>query len=135
MGDRPNRSGETTRIRSYRDLAVWQEAMELVTEVYAMTQAFPSEERFGLSSQLRRSAVSVPSNVAEGWGRGQTNEYLQHLRYAQGSLREAETQVLIAERVGYVDASSAAPILERADRLSRMLRGLIRSLRQHTPQA
>src|SRR5690606_10037994 len=140
MGDRPNRPEGNDRIRSYRDLAVWQEAMGLVAEVYAMTRRFPDDERFGLSAQLRRAAVSIPSNVAEGWGRGRTNEYIRHLRSqhrrcAHASLREAETQALIAERVGCLDAASAHPVLDHADRLSRMLRGLIRSLRRHASQA
>lgn len=116
-------------IQSYRDLRVWQEGMDLVGAVYAATERFPSHERFGLASQLQRSAVSVPSNIAEGWGRGRTNEYRQFLRYARASLKEAETQWLIAGRLGYLDAGTTDALDERGQRLGRMLLALMRALR------
>jgi len=115
-------------IRSYRDLRVWQEGMDLVEAVYVAAARFPAAERFGLTAQLRRSAVSVPSNIAEGWGRGQTGEYLQFLRYARGSLKEAETQWLIAGRLGYLDPDTVASLNERSQRLGRRLLALMRAL-------
>ena len=84
-------------IRSYRDLVVWQKAMELVAEIYQRTRAFPMDEMFGLVSQMRRAAVSIPSNIAEGYGRASTGEYKQFLGHARGSLWEVETQILIAK--------------------------------------
>src|SRR3974390_1580167 len=88
------------RICSYTDLVVWQKAVELVTEIYKATSTFPREEMFGLTSQMRRSAVSVPSNIAEGQGRATKGEFIQFLAHARGSLFELETQVLIAGELG-----------------------------------
>ena len=117
------------QIRSYRDLRVWQEGMDLVEAVYTATLSFPSDERFGLTSQLRRAVVSVPSNIAEGWGRGSTGEYKQFLRYARASLREVETQWLIAGRLGLLSPEAVASLEQRADRLGRQLLALMRALR------
>lgn len=117
------------RIRSYRDLRVWQEGMDLAEAVYAAPQSFPADERFGLTSQLRRAAVSVPSNIAEGWGRGATGEYKQFLRYARASLREIETQWLLAGRLGFLSPEAVADLEQRADRLGRQLLSLMRALR------
>ncbi|GAB5537249.1 MAG: four helix bundle protein [Rubricoccaceae bacterium] len=117
------------RIQSYRDLRVWQAAMDLVEAVYSATKRFPSEERFGLVSQLQRSAVSVPSNIAEGWGRGRTKEYQQFLRYARASLKEAETQWLIAGRLGYLDSDTTADLDSQGQSLGRQLLALMRALR------
>ena len=89
-------------VRSYRDLVAWQKAMELVTDIYRSTQAFPDSERFGLTAHLRRAAVSVPSNVAEGQGRISTGEFKQFLGHARGSLLEVETQIVIAGNLGYL---------------------------------
>lgn len=89
-------------VKTYKDLVAWQRAMDLVVTVYQLLQHFPKEEKYDLASQIRRSAVSVPSNIAEGQGRGVGNEFAHHLRIAQGSLQELETQLLIAERLGYV---------------------------------
>lgn len=113
-------------INSYKDLRVWQQAMELVLECYRISAAFPASERYGLTLQLRKSAVSIPSNIAEGRGRSSTREFIQFLSIAHGSLAELETQLLIAEHLGYCDP---APTLEFADRLSRHLHALKRSLR------
>ena len=90
------------RVESYRDLIVWQKSMELVERVYRMTRVFPKEELYGLSSQIRRAAVSIPSNIAEGQARKSTAEFLNFLSIAQGSRAEVETQTLIAQRLGYV---------------------------------
>ena len=89
-------------IRSYRDLQVWQKAMDLAKQCYQATRTFPSEERFGLTSQIRRAVVSVPSNIAEGHGRAHTKEYLNHLSMAKGSLVELETLLLLSQRVGFL---------------------------------
>src|SRR5579864_8854135 len=91
--------------KSYRDLVVWQKAMDLVTVVYRITAQFPREEMYGLTSQLRRAAVSIPSNIAEGQGRHGVPEFRHFLRQSCGSLMELETQVLIAERLGYISPS------------------------------
>jgi len=115
-------------INSYRDLDVWRVAMDLAEAVHVMTRTFPKDELFALTSQLRRSAYSVPSNIAEGYGRENTGEYLRFLRIAQGSLKELETQVLLACRFDYVSPEGSAPALDLADRVGRMLRALIRTL-------
>lgn len=115
-------------VRSYEDLRVWQEGITLCALVYDLTSRFPDGERFGLISQLRRSAVSIPSNIAEGWGRGSRPDYVRFLRLARGSLFEARTQVIVAERVGLCSSQSAAPVVRQIDDVRRMLHGLIRSL-------
>jgi four helix bundle protein len=91
-------------INSYQDLEVWKKAMELVTDIYKITQTFPKEELYGLTNQLRRASVSVPANIAEGWGRGTTKGYIQFLRIARGSLLEVETLMTISYNLGYVNA-------------------------------
>lgn len=113
---------------SYRDLEVWKLTMDLASQAIEVTRAFPSDERFGLASQLRRSAVSVPSNIAEGWGRGNTGDYIRFLRISNGSLKELETQILLSQRAGYMTDELATGMLAICDRAGRMLRGLIRSL-------
>ncbi len=120
--------GEQT-IRSYRDLRVWREAMDLVEQCYRLAGTFPREEIYGLTSQIRRASVSIPSNIAEGYGRDSTGAYVQFLKIAQGSLKELETLLLVTERVLGTPAHITAPLLERCDVVGRMLAGLIRSLR------
>ena len=102
--------------------------MDLAGAAYKMTACFPNEERFGLTSQVRRAAASVPANVAEGWGRDMPGVYVQHLRVAQGSLKELETHVILACRVSLIEESQAAPVLSLADEIGRMLRRMIRSI-------
>jgi four helix bundle protein len=114
--------------KSYRDLVAWQKAMDLVTAIYQITASFPKEELYGLTSQLRRAAVSVPSNIAEGQGRRGAAEFRHFLRQASGSLMELETQMMIAERLLYVAPESANRILERSAEVGRILNGLINSL-------
>ena len=118
---------------SYRDLVVWQKAMDVVEKVYRFTQDFPKEETYGLVAQMRRAAVSVPSNIAEGQGRMSRGEFRQFLGQARGSLLELETQVLIAERLGYLQATNARVILEQATEVKRMLHGLAESLLEPAP--
>lgn len=115
-------------IRSYRDLDVWALGVELATLAYAIGRRLPKEERFGLTSQIQRAATSVPANIAEGHGRESTREFIRFLRVAQGSLKELETHLIVAERVGLVRDDDVSPALELSSRLGRMIRGLIRSL-------
>ncbi len=115
-------------IRSYRDLDVWRDGVTLVRDVYRLTQDWPSSEQFGLISQLRRAAVSIPSNVAEGWGRHKRGEFDQFLRYARGSLFEVETQLIIAAEVGLTTADATADLRQRIDVLSRRITTLRRTL-------
>jgi len=114
--------------KSYRELVAWQKAMDLVTAIYRLTSAFPREEIYGLVSQMRRAAVSVPSNIAEGQGRHGVAEFRHFLRQACGSLMELETQAIIAERLGYADAKATAQILDSAAEVGKILNGLLHSL-------
>ena len=115
-------------IRSYRDLLVWQKGMLLAEDCYRVTSRFLKEETYGLVSQMRRASVSIPSNIAEGHGRENTGSFVQHLRIAQGSLEELETQALLCERVGLSPGETVAQLLTSTDELGKMLRALIRSL-------
>ena len=121
-------AGSGNGIESYRDLLVWQRGMFITEQVYRLARSFPRDELFGLTSQTRRAAVSVPANIAEGYGRGTRQSYAAFLRIARGSLKELETHLLIAERVGLADQNHTAPILTEADHTGRMLGQLIRSL-------
>lgn len=116
--------------RFYRDLIVWQRAIELVTDIYRQTTRFPDHERFGLTSQLRRAAVSVPSNIAEGQGRLTRGEFRQFLGQARGSLLEIDTQITIAHELGYLRDHECECLLNRTGEVGRMLNGLLDSLRQ-----
>jgi four helix bundle protein len=111
-------------VRSYRDLVVWQKSMDLVERVYRMTKVFPPEEMYGLCSQLRRAAVSIPSNIAEGQARKSRAEFLRFLSIAQGSRAEVETQTLIAERLGYVTNHQISEILSLLAEIAKMLHTL-----------
>jgi len=115
-------------IRSYRDLRVWNEAMELAAECYRVTRSFPREEMFGLTSQIRRAGASVPANIAEGYGRESTGSYVQFLKNAQGSLKELETHLLLAIKVEMVSSQVVRPALDRAETVGKMLRGSMRSI-------
>lgn len=115
-------------IRSYRDLKVWQRAMDLAEVRYRITRRFPKEELYGMVSQIRRAAASVPAHIAEGHGRNSRGEYIQFFRVAQGSLKELETHALLAQRIGMAEEEAVRAILKDAEVLGRMLRALIRSL-------
>lgn len=115
-------------VNSYKDLRVWQDAMKLAESCYRFTKRLPKEELFGMCVQTRRSAASVPANIAEGYGREQTRSYVQFLRVAQGSLKELETHLMLAERVDLAGKGGVASLLSDCDSLGRMLRSLIRSL-------
>jgi four helix bundle protein len=117
-----------TDIRSYRDLVVWQKAMDLVERVYLVTRAFPREEVYGLTSQLRRSSVSIPSNIAEGQSRMTSGEFIQFLGIARGPLAEVETQLILAQRLDYLTMDSSKSLLDLGSDIGRLLNGLLRSL-------
>jgi len=116
------------KVKNYRELIVWQKAMDLVIEVYTVSRTFPREEVYGLTSQIRKAAVSVPSNIAEGQGRRTTADFLRHLSISYGSLREVETQTLIATRLGYLTERRCQEVLNLAAEVGRLLNGLMASL-------
>ena|SRR5581483_7397132 len=118
-------------VRNYTDLIAWQKAMDLVDAVYALSAGFPREEVYGLTAQIRKAAVSVPSNIAEGQGRWTTGEFVQFLGVANGSLREVETQVHIAVRQKFVPAAEAAPVFGLASEVCRLIYGLKNSLSEN----
>jgi four helix bundle protein len=115
-------------MQGYRDLAVWPRGMDLAAETYALTKVFPRDELFGLTSQARRAAASIPANIAEGWGRQTRPAYANHLRIAQGSLKELETHLLLAARIGLTSEAETAPLLQIGDEIGRMLNRLIRTI-------
>ena len=119
-------------LKTYRDLELWQRAMDLVVDVYRLAATLPAEEKFGLTSQMRRAAVSIPANIAEGYGRTHRGDYVRHLSVARGSLTELETLMTIAVRVEFVSRDEVVPIWEVCQEVGRMLNKLIRSLR-NTP--
>ena len=114
--------------RSYKDLVAWQKSMDLVTATYRATARFPRDELFGLTSQLRRAAVSIPSNIAEGQGRLSEKEFRYFLGQARGSLMEVETQLQVAENLGYLEPESKHKLTETCAEVGRILNGLIASV-------
>ena len=114
--------------KSHRDLRVWNTAIELVLEVYRITEVFPRTEQFGLRSQLRRAALSIPSNIAEGHSRSTRGEYKNALSIARGSVAEVEVQLTLAEKLGFAEASVLAIALDHCDAISRMITNLKRAL-------
>ena len=117
-------------VQHYRQLEVWQMAMALAEKCYLVTKTFPKEELFGLTSQIRRAAASVPANIAEGQGREHTKEFLNHLSIARGSLLEVETHLMLSQRVGLLPQGELDNLLKLTDRISRMLSGLRKALQQ-----
>jgi four helix bundle protein len=115
---------------SYRDLIVWQHAVKFVTHIYDATRSFPKEERYGLTNQLRRAAISVPSNIAEGQGRLSPREFRQFLGQARGSMLEVETQLIIAQNLGYLDKQTFSQLESEAKSIARMLNRLVESTMQ-----
>jgi four helix bundle protein len=116
------------RIESYKGLTAWQKAMSLAAECYRLTAAFPVEERYGLTAQIRRCAVSIPSNLAEGHNRRSRQVFANHVGIALGSQAELETQIALAVRLGFASPASAAPVIDLAAEVGRLLHGLVRSL-------
>ena len=119
---------DVNTIRSSKDLNVWKEAMSLVKQVYIATKKFPKEEIYGITSQIRRAAVSIPSNIAEGNGRKNRKEYVNFLSIANGSLMELETQLIISENIQYLDKEILEILLKQVELVSRLLNGLRKSL-------
>ena len=113
---------------SFRDLAVWQRAIELTIAIYKLTESFPDTEKFGLTNQLRRAAVSVASNIAEGYGRATKGEYIQFLGHARGSISEVETQLVIAEALSFGTKSLLQSAAGLCNEVGRMLRMMMKSL-------
>jgi four helix bundle protein len=118
----------SNEVQSYRDLKVWQSAMRIATQAYLLTKDFPRTEAYGMTSQVRRSAASIPANIAEGYGRDGTATFVQFLKIANGSLKELETHVMLTARVGLTRDDDVAPLLNDCDELGKMLRSLIRSI-------
>ena len=118
--------------RTYRDLIVWQKAVLLAVEVYKVTKCFPKDEIYGLTSQLRRAGVAIPSNIAEGQGRGHLSEYIQFLKIAYGSAAEVETQLMIAKKINYISNSNYDSILLLLYEIMKMLNSLILKLKPKT---
>ena len=112
-------------ISSYKDLIVWQKSMKLANEIYRLTEDFPEKEKFGITSQLRRSVVSVPSNIAEGWGRNSSGSYVQFLRIANGSLCEVETQLILSQQLGFCEGKKLNEEFGLIVEISKMLKALI----------
>lgn len=119
---------KTSKISSYKDLLVWQKAITLVKEIYLLTNTLPEEEKFGLISQMRRCSVSIPSNIAEGWGRNSSKNYVQFLRIARGSLLELETQIIICKELTYVSNENYNKITNLIVEESKMLNALIKTI-------
>jgi four helix bundle protein len=119
-------------INSYKDLDVWMSAMALAESCYRATRSFPRDEMYGMTAQIRRASASIPANIAEGYGRDQTGGFIQFLRIAQGSTREVETHLILAGRVGLMKSDPLSGLLDDCERISKMLRSLIRSLEART---
>jgi four helix bundle protein len=116
-------------IKCYQDLKVWQVAIDMVADIYKLTEQFPRNESFGLVSQIQRASVSIPSNIAEGHARGSNREFHRFLLIALGSTAELETQLIIAERLNYLEQNAAKAMLERVDKLGKMIRALQKSVK------
>ena len=117
-----------SEIKDYKDLLIWQKGIQLVKLVYVSLENFPKDEIFGLQNQMKRSAVSIPSNIAEGWGRSSTQNYIQFLRIARGSLLELETQLIIAKELGFITDVKYAEIADLITEESKMLNAFIKKL-------
>jgi len=121
----------SSKVRNFIDLRVWQEAIDLAEVVYRLTWTFPRQEQYGLSSQLQRCAVSVPSNIAEGHVRNQTGDYLRFLAIARGSAAEVKTQILLAVRLKYLDQRKGQEVVQRVDELLKQITALRTSIQRH----
>jgi four helix bundle protein len=122
-------------IHSYKDLDVWKRSVALTTDLYKLTARFPGTERFGLSSQIQRAAISIPANLAEGWGRGSTREYVQFVTIARGSLMELETHLIIGCNLGFLNPDEFRVASEAIEEIGKMLNGLIRGLKSRQEAA
>jgi four helix bundle protein len=120
-------------MRPHQKLEAWSQAVELVIAVYKKTELFPKEERYGLTSQIRRASVSIPANIAEGAGRNSQKEFIHFLSNSQGSASELETELIIASRLGYLDETSFAQLIADLERIGRLITGLSRHLGRAKP--
>lgn len=116
-------------MRPHQRLEAWSKAIELVTDIYKSSEHFPKEERYGLTGQIRRAAISIPANIAEGSGRRSQKEFIHFLSYSQGSASELETELIISNRLGYLDEAEFAKLMGQLERLGRLITGLARNLR------
>lgn len=119
---------ESKKIESFKDLIVWQKGIELVNEIYKVTKHFPKEESYGLTSQARRSAISIPANIAEGWGRGTTKNYIQFLEISRGSLYELNTLIIISVNQEYLSSEKCSEIESNINEIGRILNAIITKL-------
>ncbi|MBI1759848.1 MAG: four helix bundle protein [Acidobacteria bacterium] len=119
----------TEQIKSHRDLIVWQKAVHLVVHLYGITKAYPKEETYGLTSQIRRAATSIPANIAEGQGRRLAGEYQQFLGNARGSLWELDTHIEVSFRLDYINQQQYQELRDKMDEVGRILNGLMRSIK------
>ena len=122
-------------MKNYKELAVWQKAVQLAIEVYEPTSHFPETEKFGLTTQIRKAATSIPANIAEGWGRGTTNDYLRFLSIARGSLMELETHSIVAQGLGFMSQDQLKQTSGSIEEIGRMLNGLMQALKEPKKQA
>ena len=129
-GSRQRVVGGIMGAKNYRDLIVWQKAMDLVVAIYEVSRSFPKDETYALTNQVRRAAVSVPANISEGQGRDTSREFDHFLSIAHGSLRELETHIMIAERLNYITTATSNPLLEQAAEVGRLLVGLKNALQR-----
>jgi four helix bundle protein len=116
-------------MKDYKEIEVWQKAVRLATEMYKLTKGFPETEKYGMTSQIRRASTSIPANIAEGWGRGSTKEYIQHLTIARGSLLELETHLIVSRNLGYLNPAQSENFGKPLQDVGKMLNRLIASLR------
>jgi len=119
---------ENKKVESFKDLIIWQKGIELVNDFYKVTKHFPKEELYGLTSQIRRAAISIPANIAEGWGRGTTKNYVQFLEISRGSLYELETLIIISNNLTYLNKDDSSEIENKIFEIGRMLNALITKL-------
>ena len=120
-------------VKSYRDLEVWKKGMSLVKDIYQTTARLPDSEKFGLVNQMRRAAVSIPSNIAEGHARSGTGEYKQFISFAMGSIAELETQIILSSNLGYLNGEDGQYLLAQLSEIGKMLRGLSKALANRQP--
>lgn len=117
-----------SEIKTYKDLLIWQKGIQIVKEIYLICNDFPKDELYGLQSQIKRSSVSIPSNIAEGWGRNYTKNYIQFLKYSRGSLLELETQIIIAKELNFISTEDFDKIQGLITEESKMLNAFIKSI-------
>lgn len=121
-------------MKGYRDLIVWQKSVDFVRQIYQLTSRFPEDEKFGLSLQLRRAAISIPSNIAEGQSRKSRKEFVRFLLMARGSVSEIDTQLFISQSLNYINSSDSVSAVQNTQEIGKMINGLIRSLQSESSE-